>query len=517
MIDRCSLGSARGRWILLATLLASSTAFLMGTAVAVALPSIQDYFDAGVAGIQWVVNAQLLALAALLLVGGSLGDHFGRKRILVIGILIFAAGALLSAVAARSIGLLIAFQAVQGVGAALMIPQSLAIINACFVEGERGQAIGLWAGLSGGIAALGPWLGGWVVETFLWQAVFLMALPFLAASLFVTLRFVPENRDPAARRLDWYGTGLVFLALLGTAYGLISGPSAGWSAPPVLIGLIGGAAALVLFVVVQLRSADPLVPPRMLRSRLVAGANTVTLFLYFALNGIIFFLVLRLQQVQGYSPTEAGLALLPPILLITFLAAPAGALADRIGPRFQMILGPVAVALGMAWLAIGGTESSYLKQFLPGLALFGIGMALAIAPITKSALSVEPGLSGAASGFNNSVSRIAALMAVAVLGAIVLATFSGRLTDELSATSLTPEQQQEIQGQADKLGGIVIPDEFDDDERASAEQAVKRSFVYGFRWAMTVGAVLALAGAVVSFVTIRAPARPPPRMVRPPH
>ena len=509
MVQRCTLGSSTGRWVLLAALLASSVAFLMGTAVSVALPSIQAYFASEVAGIQWVVNSQLLSLASLLLVGGALGDHYGRKRVLAFGILVFATGAVLSALAARSISLLIGFQALQGVGAALMVPQSLAIIGACYVEEERGRAIGLWAGLSGGIAALGPWLGGWVVETFSWQAVFLMPLPLLAGSLFA-LRFVPANRDPNPRKLDWYGAALIFLALLGLAYGLISGPSAGWSTGYVLAGLAGGAGALIFFVLLQLRGTKPLVPPRMLRNRLVAGANIVTLFLYFALNGLIFFLVLRLQQIQDYSPAEAGLAMLPPIILITFLAGPAGALADRIGPRLQMMVGPATAAAGLGSLAVAGAEASYLKFFLPGLTLFGIGMALSIAPITKSALSVESGLSGAASGFNNSVSRIAALLAVAILGAVVLATFSTRLAQELSSSGLDEAKQLEILDEADKLGGIIVPDDFNGDERAVAERAISNSFVYGFRWAMGVCALLAGAGTVVSFLLIRKTTRAPP-------
>jgi EmrB/QacA subfamily drug resistance transporter len=507
LIGTCSLGGAAGRWILLATLLASSTAFLMGTAVSVALPTIQDHFDTSITGIQWVVNAQLLSLAALLLIGGSLGDRYGRKRVFIAGIVVFGAGALLSGLAARTIGLLIAFQAIQGVGAALMIPQSLAIINACFTENQRGQAIGVWAGLSGGIAALGPWLGGWLVETFRWQAVFLMAVPLLATALVVTLIFVPENRAPRARKLDWLGTLMVFVGLSGVAYGLITGPVAGWGTPIVATGLVGGVACLVLFVVVELRHPDPLVPLQMLKNPLVAGANTVTLFLYFALNGMIFFLVLRLQQVQGYSPTTAGLAMLPPIVLITVFAAPAGALADRIGPRLQMVLGPGIVAVGMALLATGGPDASYVRHFLPGLVLFGGGMALAIAPLTKSALSVDPDLSGAASGFNNSVSRIAALMAIAVLGAVVISAFSARLDDALSASTLTRQEQEQILGQSDSLGGIVVPDSFDEATRKTATRAVKESFVHGFRWAMGVSAVLACAGALVSFVTIHGPPR----------
>ena len=295
----CSLRSATGRRILAATLVASGAAFLIGTAVAVAVPSIQTFFDSSIAGIQWVINAQLLTLAALLLVGGSLGDRFGRKKIFILGMTIFGGGAILSGLAG-SIGLLITFQAVQGIGAALMIPQSLAIINACFAEKERGKVIGLWAGLSGGIAALGPWVGGWLVESFSWRAVFFMVVPFIALALFITAMAVPENRNQAARKLDWQGTMLIFIGLLGIAYGLITGPVAGWDNLFVLIGLIGGPIVFALFIITELRQKEPLVPLHIFKNPLVAGANTVTLFLYFALNGVIFFLVLNLQQVQGF-------------------------------------------------------------------------------------------------------------------------------------------------------------------------------------------------------------------------
>lgn len=311
MKQEYSLNSNTGRWILLATILASGTAFLMGTAVTVALPAIQSYFHSSIASIQWVVNAYLLSLAGLLLIGGSLGDHFGRQRIFLFGMALFSMGAILSAIAG-SLEQLIAFQAVEGVGAALMIPQSLAIINACFAENQRGQAIGLWAGLSGGIAVLGPWLGGWLVETFSWRAVFFMAVPLIILALATTLVFVPESRDQEARRLDWLGTLLIFLGLLGLAYGLIHGPGAGWLTPPVLVALIGGIIAAIFFVVAELSQLEPLVPLKVFRNPLVAGANAVTLFLYFALNGVTFFLVLNLQQIQGYSPAEAGLGLLPP-------------------------------------------------------------------------------------------------------------------------------------------------------------------------------------------------------------
>lgn len=506
MIQQCSVGSSTGRWILLATLLASGTAFLMGTAVIVALPVIQSYFRIGITGIQWVINAHLLSLAALLLIGGSLGDRFGRKRIFIVGIAIFAVGAILSGFA-RTIGLLIGFQALQGVGSALMIPQSLALINAYFAENQRGQAIGLWAGLSGGIAALGPWLGGWMVESFSWQAVFFMTVPLSILALVVTLIFIPESRNPGARKVDWLGTLFIFLGLLGIAYGLITGPVAGWDTPVVLMGLIGGPVAIIIFIVTELRQTEPLVPLHLFRNPLVAGANSVTFVLYFALNGVIFFLVLNLQQVQGYSPATAGLGLLPPIVLIAFLAGPAGALADRIGPRLQMVVGPLIVALGMALLTLGGPDASYLKHFLPGLVLFGLGMSLVIAPLTKCALAVEPQFSGAASGVNNAVSRVAALMAVAVLGAIVFSTFTTRLNDTISASELPQEQQIQILSQSDRLGGIIIPDTFDETTRTVAINAIRESFVYGFRWAMGICAVLALAGALLSAITIHSPPR----------
>jgi MFS family permease len=467
MIGNCSVGSKTGRWILAATLLASGASFIMWSATAVALPSIQGYFDTNIAGIQWVVNSHLLALSAFLLIGGSLGDHFGRKKVFLFGMLLFAIGAILSGFA-WSIGALIGFQALQGFGSALMVPQSLAIINACFAERERGRAIGIWAGISGGIAALGPWVGGWLVESFGWPAVFWMTLPVIALSLIVTARLVPENLDPKAGRLDWLGTLFILLGLSGL----------------------------------------PLIPLKIFKNPLVSGANSVTLLLYFAFNGVVIFSVLNLQQIQGFSPIEVGVGLLPPIVIITFLAAPAGALADRFGPRPQMIGGPLLVALGIALLTLGGTSASYFKHFLPGLAIIGIGMGLVIAPLTKSALSVETRFSGSASGVNNAIARTAGLLAVAVVGAIMVSTFVPYLNNAVYSSTLTIEEQSQIVSQADRLGGITVPESFDESARMVAENAVRDSFIFSFRWAMGACAALAFAGSIISFLTIRPKSMP---------
>jgi EmrB/QacA subfamily drug resistance transporter len=501
MIQGCSVGSSRGRWILLATLLASSTAFLMGTAVTVALPVIQLNFGASISGIQWVINSHLLTLAALLLIGGSLGDRFGRKRIFILGIITFSAGAILSGFA-QTITYLIAFQALQGIGSALMIPQSLAIINVCFTEEQRGKAIGLWAGISGGIASLGPWLGGWLVESVSWRAVFFMTIPISISAIIITYIFIPENKGTYTHKLDWIGTLLVLLGLFGIVFGLIFGPVSGWNSIPVLACLICGLISISLFILFELRQSEPLVPLQIFKNPLVAGANAATLLLYFALNGVIFFLVLNFQQIQGYSPATAGLGLLPPIVLITLFAGPAGALADRIGPRIQMIVGPIVVSAGMLLLSLSGTDASYLKHFLPGLILFGSGMALVIAPLTKSALSVEPRFSGAASGANNAISRIAALMAVAILGAIVISTFTAHLNDVINTSSLAQIEQGMILSQSDRLGGISIPESFSEPTRNLVKNAIGESFIKGFRRAMIVGAALSFGAALVSMITI---------------
>ncbi|MBI2868887.1 MAG: MFS transporter [Chloroflexi bacterium] len=500
-MEGCSLASARGKWTLAATVLASGAVFLLTTAVSIALPAIQQYFDATISDLQWIVNAYLLALTAPLLVGGALGDLFGRKRIFSIGLALMSVSAVLAGLA-PTVSSLILFQAVLGVASALVVPQSLSVISACFRESERGQAIGLWAGLSGAIAAPGPWLGGWLVQQYSWRAVWFMAAPITILALIFVYFFVLESRNKLSRRIDWVGALLILAGLLGIAYALISGPGAGWTSPRILAPLTGGVLSLVAFVLVEARQREPLVPLRIFRNRFVAGANACTLMLYFALNGVLFFMVLNMQQVQGYSANASGLGLLPPIALITFLSGPAGMLADRIGARLPMILGPALVALGTVWLALSGTGASYVRHYLPGLSLLGIGMALVIAPLTKSALAVEPELAGAASGVNNGIARVAALLAITILGVIIVSTFTLRLGEAVNTPELTLAQRTELLAQSDKLGGIVIPATFDEAARRAARQAINESFIYGFRRAMAVCALLAFLATAFSAAMI---------------
>lgn len=496
------LGLWEGRFILLATLLASGVAFLMGTAVVVALPSVQSYFLSDVSGIQWVVSAQLLALTSFLLVGGAIGDRYGRKRSLIIGIVMFAGSSGLSAIA-TSITQLIAFQALQGVGAALMIPQSLAIINASFLEEHRGKVIGLWASLSGGVAALGPWVGGWLVDTFGWRAVFILPVPFLFAAAVVAQRHVPETRRFSDYALDLRGTVLVLLGLFTLSYGLLAGPNGHWSDAPVVGAFVVSPLLLAGFVFVERREQNPLVPADIVRNRLVVGANAVTILLYFVLNGVIFYLTLNLQQAQGFTASRAGMALLPTIIIITVFAGPAGALADRIGPRTQMIWGPATVGVGAILLAFGGTDADYVRDVLPGLVAMGVGMALTIAPLTKSALAVREELSGAASGFNNAVSRLAALLAVAVLGVVIITSFASNLEARLVDSPLSQAERDVVMERSDRLADIQVPESFDEGARAYAQSAIEDAFVAAFRNGMLLSGALAFASALVSFIFIR--------------
>jgi EmrB/QacA subfamily drug resistance transporter len=390
--------------------------FLDGTVVNIALPTIGRDFDAPLSGLQWIVNGYLLTLAALILLGGSLGDRYGRRRVFVIGVAWFAAASLLCGIA-PTLSLLIAARVLQGIGGALLTPGSLAIIEASFFEDDRGEAIGAWSGLGGIATAIGPFLGGWLIQAVSWRLIFLLNLPIALAVILISLRHVPETRDAdAPDEIDLPGAALAALGLFGITYALIEGPSQGATSLVVLGAGLLGVVALVVFVVVELRSSHPMLPLDIFRSHQFTGANLTTFAVYGALSAMLFLLVLQLQQVLGYSPLEAGAATFPLTLLMLVLSPRAGRLATRIGPRLPMTLGPIVAGLGMLLMARIGVGSTYVRDILPAVVVFGLGLALTVSPLTATVMaSADASRAGIASAVNNAVARVAGLIAVAVI------------------------------------------------------------------------------------------------------
>ena len=411
--------SPRGRWVLAAAVLGSGVAALDGTVVGIALPAIGDDFGVGVDGLQWVVNAYTLTLAGLLLLGGTLGDRYGRRRVFVIGVVWFGVASMLCGLA-PSAGVLIAARALQGIGAALLTPGSLALLQASFVPDDRPRAIGAWSGLGGVAVAVGPFVGGWLIAAATWRLVFFINLPLTVAVVLIAARHVPESRAPGGHgRLDLAGAATVKAGLSVMKFGLIEGPALGWSSPAVVASLLVGVALLAGFVAVEARAADPLLPLGIFSSVQFSAANVVTFVVYAALGGVLFLLPVVLQEVAGYSPLAAGTALLPVTVLMLALSARSGALAARIGPRLQMSVGPVVIAAGLALLARVGTGGGYVTEVLPAVVVFGLGLAINVAPLTSTALGAAPvEHAGMASAVNNDVARAAGLIAVAVLPAL---------------------------------------------------------------------------------------------------
>jgi EmrB/QacA subfamily drug resistance transporter len=403
------------RWVVLAAVLGSGMAMLDATVVNVALPVLGRDLDAGIDSLTWTLNGYTLTLAAFILLGGSLGDRFGRRRVFVIGTIWFALASLLCGLA-PNIELLVAARALQGVGGALLTPGSLAMIAGLFEDEERGRAIGLWSGLSGLASAIGPFVGGWIIDAGGWRWVFLVNLPIAAAVVFVAQRHVPETKDPeAARRLDLAGASLGALGLAGITWALVAAGESGFTLATAL-SAAGGAAALAMFVVAERRSTHPMLPLGLFASRQFTAANLVTFLVYAALGGVFFALVMHLQIVGGYSPLVSGTALLPATALLLALSGPAGALSERIGPRLPMSAGPIVAACGALLMLRIGAHPSYLRDVLPAASVFGLGLAITVAPLTAAVLAAAPGrFAGIASGVNNAVARAASLLAVAVL------------------------------------------------------------------------------------------------------
>ena len=480
-------------WVLAATILGSSMAFIDGTAVNVALPALQASLGATVVQVQWVVEAYSLFLSALLLVGGSLGDRFGRRRVFVLGVIGFALASAACGLAA-SAGQLIAARGAQGIFAALLVPGSLALISASFDEQRRGRAIGTWSGFSAVTTAVGPLLGGWLVDHASWRWVFFLNLPLAVAIVVISLRAVPESRDEqAAGRLDLGGAALATLGLGGITFGLVESSHLGWGDFRVWGTLLLGVLALAGFLRVESRISTPMMSLTLFRSRTFAGANLLTLCLYAALGGALFFLPFNLIQVRGYSATAAGAALLPFVVLMFLLSRWSGGLVDRYGARRPLIVGPAVAAVGFALFAVPGLGGTYWTSFFPAIAVLGLGMAVTVAPLTATVMgAVGERHAGIASGINNAVSRGAGLLAIAVMGVMMLGLFERGLDRRLAGLDLPPAAQRAIAGQREKLTALKIPAALDEPARQRVRSAVDGAFLGGFRGVMLLAAGLAL-------------------------
>ena len=490
-----SVATRAERWVLAATILASSMAFIDGSALNVALPSIQTSLGATGAGLLWVVNAYLIMLAALILVGGALGDRFGRKRVFAAGIALFSAASCACGFS-PSLGFLVVARLVQGLGGALMIPGSLSLIRVMVAEERRGKAIGTWSAVTTLVTIAGPLLGGFLSDQGLWRGVFLINLPLGVASLAILWTRVAERpEEDVRRRLDAPGALLAVIALGAIAYGAIAAPERGLGDPRVYLSLAAGVLAAFAFVLVETRSPAPMLPMSIFSSRRFGGANLLTLLLYGALGAATFFISLDLIQAQSYTKTEAGMAFLPFALLLTFLSPPAGALADRIGPRPLLVAGPALSGSGFLLMAFAGLTAGpaeYWTRFLPGMILLGLGMGLTVAPLSSTVMgAVDARSAGLASGINNAAARAAGVLAIAVIGALALSIFGRELARNSRALAIDPAARSALVEEAGNFGAASVPAAIPLSSAPAAELAIKNSFSSAFRVVMLLCAALA--------------------------
>jgi EmrB/QacA subfamily drug resistance transporter len=473
-------------------------AFIDSTVVNVALPVLQSSLHATVVDVQWVVESYGLFLSALILVGGALGDLLGRRAMFLLGVSVFGAASAGCGLSS-SIRMLVMWRSVQGLAAAFMVPGSLAIISASFDEGSRGKAIGTWSGFTAITTAMGPVLGGWLIEHASWHWVFLINLPLAAVVIAISLWHVPESRNVNSRRIDWLGASLATVGLAGLIYGFLESASLGWTQPRVVGSLLLGCFALALFVFAERRIREPMLPLDLFRSRSFSGANLLTLFLYAAL-GIFFFLFpLNLIQVQKFSATMTGAASLPMILLIFFLSRWSGGLVTHYGSKAPLIVGPLIVAAGFVLFALPSVNANYWTSLFPAFLVLGFGMAISVAPLTTVVMgSVEQDRAGTASGINNAVARVAGVLAVAVLGAAMVAAFAYSLRVSLRDTHLDANVVHNLESNVAKLGSLDAPSTASAEAKLRIQHTIAQAFVFGFRIVMLICAALALASAAVA-------------------
>ena len=494
-----------GRWVLLATILGSSLTFIDGTVVNVALPVLQEKLDANVTDVQWVIEGYALMLASLILVGGSLGDKFGRKKLFTIGVIIFTIASAWCGFS-RNIDELILARLFQGLGGAILIPGSLAILSSNFKEGERGKAIGTWSGFSAITAALGPLLGGWLIDNFSWRWIFFINLPIAVIVLLITFFKVEESKDNENdQKLDLIGSFLVTVGLGLLVYGLIESSELGLNNILVMGLVAGGMLILLLFLFVESRLKSPMLPLSLFKSRTFSGSNILTFFIYSALSGALFFFPFNLIQVQGYTATEAGAALLPLIISISLLSRWSGGLMDKYGAKLPLVFGSLVVAAGYFMLIIPDVGGSYWTTFFPGILLLGIGMGITVAPLTTTVMSsVDESRSGLASGVNNAIARTAGLIAIAVVGIVVMNTFSYDLDKNLESISLTDKEISQLESDKINLAAMEIPESVDATTASFIKDAISDSFISAFQAAMFISVILALAGSATAYFSMSA-------------
>ena len=493
-------------WVLAATILGSSMAFIDSTVVNVALPTLQSSLHASVVGVQWVVESYGLFLSALILVGGAAGDSFGRRLIFVLGAGTFGAASIGCGMASN-VTQLVAARCAQGIGAAALVPSSLSIISASFDEKKRGQAIGTWSGFTAITMAVGPVLGGWLIERASWHWVFFINVPIAAAVIGISLRYIPESRrsEDQKSQIDWLGALAATVSLAGLVYGFIESAEHGWRQPVVIGSLILGMAALFIFVLVEKRVSEPMLPLQLFRVRSFTGANLLTLLLYAALGVFFFVFPLNLIQIQSYSPTRTGAAMLPMILLMFFLSRWSGGLVRRFGARTPLMIGPLIVAAGFLMFAVPATGGSYWTTFFPAFVVLGLGTAITVAPLTTVVMSsVGPNHAGTASGVNNAVARVAGVLAIAILGGVMVQAFGYKLNDSLRTRDLPVDVLHEIQSNLIKLGALEPPSGLDAGTRAILRSQITQAFLFSFRLIMSVCAGLAVLSAGIAMWKIPA-------------
>jgi EmrB/QacA subfamily drug resistance transporter len=500
--------SSTQRWTLVAAILGSTVVFLDATVVNVALPAIAEDLDAGLAGQQWVVEAYLLALVALLLVGGSLGDKFGRKLMFVTGLIGFGATSVLCAVAPTD-EFLIAARALQGVSGALLVPGSLALVASAYEGEARGRAVGTWTAWTGIATVLGPAGGGLLVDELSWRWIFWINVPLIVVTVLLALRHVAESRDPeAVPGIDWVGIALSAVGFGGPVFALIEQPIYGWSDPLVYVPLVGGLVCFALFLAWERRTPHPMLELSLFRVRNFAVANLATFAAYAGLMGGFFFITLFLQQTAGYSAMEAGLATLPTSLMLFALSPRFGKLAAGTGPRLPMTVGPILGGIGLLLFMRVGADADYATEVLPAVLVFGLGISAMVAPLTATVLdSVDERHTGIASGINNGVSRVAGLLAIAVLGALIAAQFSAAIDDDLVGVDLSPAAEDVVADAQEKPLGAAETGGLDDDEATTVTAAVTGASEASFDLGVGIAGGLMILGGIVAGIGIRNPDR----------